>query len=204
MLSDAAQARGVAGEAEASAEHLGLLEGLGGQLLAANAAREAGVVADHGAGSRLPADDLTLHDKGRVAFRGAVGRGGQLRWSAADHDHVEVLPALARFAHESVGELLIGGIDEHLPVDQNPHRQPVGGPSDLFEKLPPLVRIHGAARVRDAVASADIPGLVRAPRPLLAADAFYRGELRAVRLCPLPVEAGDALAELRSRARLRL
>jgi hypothetical protein len=84
------------------------------------------------------------------------------------------LPALAGFAHESVGELLIGGIDEHLPVDQNPHRQLVGGPSDPFEKLPPLVRIHGVERVRDAVAFEDIPGLVRAPRPPLADDAIVR------------------------------
>src|SRR5215207_6725873 len=84
---------------------------------------------------------------------------------------------LGGFAHESVGELLVGGVDEHLPIEKHPHGEPVGGPSHPCEKLLPLVRIYGVERMRDTVASEDVPGLVRAPRPPLADDADHRVEL---------------------------
>ena len=59
------------------AEHPGLLVGALGELGAADAAREAEVVADQRAGARLAADRLALDDQRREALRRRVDGGGQ-------------------------------------------------------------------------------------------------------------------------------
>ena len=125
VLPAAAQPRGVAREVERGPEQPRLRVGLRRQLLAADPAREAEVVADEGAGPRLAAEGVLLDDEGGEPLRGAVDRGREARGTGADYHEVEG-PLLGPDVHperyvpgEGVDYLGVRGIGERVPVEDH-------------------------------------------------------------------------------------
>ena len=120
----ALQADRVLGEHHVRAEHPGLLAGPAGELIAADPVREAGVVPDHRAASRLAAGNgLLQHDRQQALGRGVDGGGEAGRPGPHDGD--------VTFA-DIVGNAPAGGRDDlgarrfnhRVAVVADHHRQP--------------------------------------------------------------------------------
>ena len=150
-------------EHEVRAEHRRLLVGLLGEAAAADPFREAEVVADQGARSRLPADATGIHHHDVEPFGGAVDRSRQARRPSADDQQVERLvlhPLRCAGSHRDLG---VRGVAERRSVGQHHQREADARPR-LLEELSPFLGIRQGERVRDGAALAAPPsGRMRGP-----------------------------------------
>ena len=101
----------------------GLLVGLLGESAAADAHREAEVVADQRARPGLPADAAFVHHEDAQPLRGAVDGRGQARRPGAHDDDVEV--ALLELDRGTCGlrDLGVGGVAQRPPVGKDHQRE---------------------------------------------------------------------------------
>jgi len=192
----ASQTRRVAREVEGGPEQPRLRIRLRGKLLATDPAREAEVVADHGAASRLAAKRVLLQDKRAEALRSAIDCGGETRRPGTDDDEVEG-PLLGADVHpegyvlrEGVDDLRVRGIDEHAPVEEHHHGEPRRGLAHSGEQFLSLTGVRVVELEMDPAARPQVSELVRARRPGPSHDAD-RHKPGAVDLRPLVQELGD-------------
>ena len=158
---------------ELGPEEQRLLPGAKCQLAAADAVREAQVVADHRARSGLAPDRLRLDDEGAQSFGGAVDRGGKPRRSRPEDGEIEDLGAGPRTDAERGRDVGFGRIVQHRPIVEDHRRQPRGIDAMVPNHLPSSVRVHGIEAERHGVRCKGIAQVVAALIPLLADDAHH-------------------------------
>jgi hypothetical protein len=86
---------------------------------------------------------------------------------------------------ESVSDLFVGGVDEHLAVEKHQCRKPLPALAHPLEEFSTLLGAGIAERVGCPVALQTVPGLIRSRRPPFANDANHRMHLPTVRSRPL-------------------
>ena len=135
-----------------------------GQIGAADALGEAGVVADHRAGPCLAADGLMLDDHGPQAFGGRVDRGSEPGRARADYRHIEDLLGGDRpHEAEGVGDLEVGGVDQRWPLSPEPehdNRQFRRFQAEFVQHLPGVLGGRVIEPGRDPVAGEKVTQLL--------------------------------------------
>src|SRR5919107_1915541 len=154
-------------ERELRTQHPGLLIRLLGEATAADAGREAEVVADQRARGGLSADAALVDHERAEPLRGAVYRGREPGGPAADDHEVEVRVFGIDRCAGGIRKLGIGRIDERVPVGQD-HEWQLRVAVRTGKQAAPLVRVGKAERVRDRAAAEHLPQLVGAPGPALS------------------------------------
>ena len=118
------QADGGLGEHQVRAEHPGLLAGPTGELMSADAVREARIVADHRAASGLAAGHgLFQHDRPE-AFGCGVDGGGQTGRPRSDDDDIACVDVVVDGPADRFDDLSRRRFDHRVVVVANHDRQP--------------------------------------------------------------------------------
>ena len=98
------------------AEYPGLLARSPGELVPADAVREAGIVPDHRAAARLAAGDGLLEHDRLQALGGGVDGGGQARRSRPDDDDVAFVYVVVGAAADGLDDLRGRRLDHRVVV----------------------------------------------------------------------------------------
>ena len=162
LAAPALQADGGLREHQVRAEHPGLLARLAGELMPADAMREARVIADHRAASGLPAGNGLLDHHRLQAFGCGIDGGGQARRSRSHDDDIaraDVGADAPAGRLDNLGERRLG---QRVVVVADHDRQPRCVQAVVLQQPAALLAVGGVEAERHVEPGEQLPQFVRA------------------------------------------
>ena len=191
----AVQADAALGEHHVRAEYPRLLAGPARELVAADAVREAGVVANHRAAARLAAGHGLFQHHGPKALGCGVDRCGETGRPGADDHHIAFVDVVVHAPAGSLDELAGCRLDHRVAVMTNHHRQVRRVEAPEFENAAARRAVGAIEAERNVEAGEHLAQLARAAM-IGTSDDAEQVEAGLLVLRPFGQELADHAVEI--------